>query len=217
MDATDPGPDSAGALPAGDFTEWLASFDAALGGQQSADVPCGTCTGCCTSSQFIHIGPEEQATLRRIPPALLFPAPRLPRGHMLLGYDRRGHCPMLVDGACTIYADRPQTCRTYDCRVFPAAGIQPDEPAAGAIAERAVRWSFSYSTSDGARQHGSVRAAAAFLRTYSAELPDGIAPVTSTQRAVLAVGLRGLFAGDAEPAVAEVAVEISRRRSAPGS
>ena len=35
-----------------------------------------------------------------------------------------GHCPMLVDGRCSIYEHRPRTCRTYDCRVFPAAGLE---------------------------------------------------------------------------------------------
>ena len=85
--------------------------------------PCGGCTACCTSSQFVHIEPDETRTLSRIPAALLFPAPGLPRGHRLMGYDENGHCPMLVDATCSIYADRPRTCRTYDCRIFPAADI----------------------------------------------------------------------------------------------
>ena len=60
-------------------------------------MPCGTCTACCTSSQFVHIGPDEVDTLAHIPAELLFPAPRMPKGHVLLGYDERGHCPMLID------------------------------------------------------------------------------------------------------------------------
>ena len=54
-------------------------MQAALRGERSADVPCGDCTRCCTSSQFIHIAPDEVETLAHIPVELLFPAPRLPR------------------------------------------------------------------------------------------------------------------------------------------
>ena len=96
-------------------------------GSGGSDVPCGTCTACCTSSQFVHIEPDERDALAHIPAELLFPAPGRPRGHVLLGYDERGHCPMLVDGACSIYAHRPRTCRTYDCRVFAAAGVDPGD------------------------------------------------------------------------------------------
>ena len=56
----------------------------------------------------------------------------------MLGHDERGHCPMLVDGACSIYDARPRTCRTYDCRVFAVSGIAPDgQPD---IAARVHRW-----------------------------------------------------------------------------
>ena len=113
--------------PAGDFSSWLRAMQAAIREERDADVPCGTCTACCTSSQFVHIAPDETDTLSHIPSALLFPAPRLPRGHVLLGYDERGHCPMLVDGQCSIYEHRPRTCRTYDCRVFPASGLHLDD------------------------------------------------------------------------------------------
>src|SRR5262249_61313433 len=90
------------------------------------------------------VRPDETRTLARIPKALLVPAPGLPKGHRVMGYDANGHCPMLVDNACSIYADRPQTCRTYDCRVFAATGIDPgDKPL---IRERADAWRFDYPT-----------------------------------------------------------------------
>ena len=110
-------------LSAGDFSTWVIEMQGALRGGQS-DVPCGGCTACCTSSQFIHIGPDETETLSHIPTELMFPAPRAPAGHVLLGYDENGHCPMLIDDQCSIYEHRPRTCRTYDCRVFPAAGLE---------------------------------------------------------------------------------------------
>src|SRR5437868_3481590 len=97
-------------LAAGDFSSWVRGMLGALRGEHGSDVPCGACTACCTSSQFVHVEPDETDTLSRIPAELLFPAPRLPRGHMLMGYDERGHCPMLIEGKCSIYEHRPRTC-----------------------------------------------------------------------------------------------------------
>ncbi|MDQ1430497.1 MAG: uncharacterized protein QOF40_1099 [Actinomycetota bacterium] len=135
-------------------------MESALRGERDADVPCEGCTACCTASQFVHIEPDEADTLAHIPAALLFPAPRLPPGHVLLGYDERGHCPMLVDGQCSIYEHRPRTCRTYDCRVFPATGLAPDDDQV-LIAARAARWGFSFPAAEDREAHAAVRAAAA--------------------------------------------------------
>jgi Fe-S-cluster containining protein len=110
-------------LAAGDFGAWVVQMQQALRGEQESDVPCNGCTACCSSSQFVHIGPDETDTLAHIPSGLLFPAPRLPRGHMVLGYDEHGRCPMLADNGCSIYEHRPITCRTYDCRIFPASDV----------------------------------------------------------------------------------------------
>jgi Fe-S-cluster containining protein len=115
-------------------SEWLEEFDPGA----ENDVPCGACTACCTSSQFVHIAPDERETLARVPAELRFPAPGLPQGHVVLPYDERGHCPMLVDGACSIYEHRPRTCRTYDCRVFAVTGVTPDDQPA--IAARVAEW-----------------------------------------------------------------------------
>jgi len=121
-------------------------------------VPCGDCTACCTASQFIHVGPDERETLAVIPPEVLFPAPCFPPGHVLMGYDDRGHCPMFTAGHCSIYAHRPRACRTYDCRVFAATGVVPDDPA---VAARASRWRFDHTTPDDARAHDEVKRRAA--------------------------------------------------------
>ncbi len=151
-------------LDAGEFGRWLEGMQRALRGEAESDVPCGSCTACCTSSQFIHIGPDETDTLAHIPAALLFPAPNLPAGHVVMGYDEHGHCPMLVDGRCTVYEHRPRTCRTYDCRVFPAAGLLPDEPTKVAIATQAGRWRFTHASAAVEATHDEVRATAAHLR-----------------------------------------------------
>ena len=192
-------------LPAGRFSSWLVRIQDPGG----TDVPCGTCTACCTSAQFVEIGPDENETLARIPRELLFPAPGRPPGHVVLGYDQRGHCPMLRDGGCTIYEHRPRTCRTYDCRVFPASGVDVgDDPAKAAIAERAGGWRFDHPTAQDADEHAAVRAAAAFLRAHTGDLPAGAVPRPPTQLAYLAVRVHHLFLGGATPAVERVEREL---------
>ena len=182
-----------GPLPAGSFSAWLAGLRRALGGEGVSDVPCDGCTACCTSSQFVHIGADEADTLAHIPAELLFPAPRMPRGNVLLGYDENGHCPMLVDGGCSIYEHRPRTCRTYDCRVFPATGVEIDDPDQAAIARRARRWRFDFPDEVDRIEHAAVQAAARFVRARADLLPDGAAPANATQHAVLAVRLHDAF------------------------
>src|SRR3954449_1100621 len=114
-----------GDLPAGRFSTWLATMRAALADGTGSDVPCGGCTACCRASQFVLVGPDERDTLAHIPPELLFDAPLMPPGHVVLGYDHAGRCPLLGEAGCSIYEHRPRACRTYDCRVLPAAGDQP--------------------------------------------------------------------------------------------
>lgn len=178
---------------AGAFSSWLVGIQDATHGLRSSDVPCAGCTACCTSSQFIHIGPDETDTLARISADLLFDAPRLPRGHVLLGYDGRGHCPMLIDDRCTIYEHRPRTCRTYDCRIFAATGHDLDDPAKVQIARRARSWRFDYPTPADGVEHDAVRKAVSFLDERRGALPDVAVPVDATQLAVLAIEVHGLF------------------------
>lgn len=211
MTATVPAPDPGSDLDAGAFAPWLRMLAGALDGEADAEVPCGTCTACCTSSQFVHIGPDEVDTLAHVPRELRFPAPGLPEGHVLLGYDERGHCPMLVDGACSIYAHRPRTCRTYDCRVFPAAGVAPEADGKPLIAARARRWRFAHPTADDRARHDAVRAAARWVEDHGDLLPDDARPRTPTQLAVAAVEAHGAFLGG-PPEATEVAVHLRRRR-----
>jgi hypothetical protein len=103
-----------------------------------------------------------------------------------MGYDDRGHCPMLRAGQCSIYADRPQTCRTYDCRVYAAAGLSPgaDKPA---IASRVREWEFTYADDDARRAHAAVRLAAEFVRNDATSFPNGWVPDRPGDAAVVAV------------------------------
>jgi uncharacterized protein len=133
-------------LDAGPFASWLRQMQAALAGSGDSDVPCDGCTACCESSQFVHIAPDEVDTLAHVPAALLFPAPGLSAGHVVLGYDGDGRCPMLSGAACTIYAHRPRACRVYDCRIFAATDVEVGEPE---VASRVRRWRFEVDAGDG--------------------------------------------------------------------
>ena len=48
---------------------------------------------------------------------------------------------MLIDDKCSIYEHRPRTCRVYDCRVFPAAGVTIDDPDKALIETNTRAWS----------------------------------------------------------------------------
>lgn len=214
----EPPPHSAAAVddgprPAGDFGAWLDRLQSADNPDRLAEVPCGTCTACCRAAYFIHVAPDETRTLAAIPRELLFAAPGLPRGHKVLGFDAEGHCPMLRDGACSIYPDRPRTCRQYDCRVFTATGLEPGD-SRQEIAARARQWRFRIAAADRPR-HAAVRAAADFLRRHGETLADGVAPRNPTQLAALAIAVHPVFL-DA-PAGASVAALAARVEAAAGS
>jgi Fe-S-cluster containining protein len=168
-------------IDTGSLAQWRARVVAALDTGGAVDVPCGTCSACCRSSYFIHIEPDEVAALRRIPRPLLFPAPGLPKGHVVLGYDEHGRCPMLVDDRCSIYDDRPRTCRQYDCRVFAATELSPDDDGKPLVAARVREWRFDASGSDDRAAADQLRAAVVRIRARED------APATATQLAVAAV------------------------------
>ena len=174
-----------------DFVSWRRQLlDVVTTGAGDVDVPCGECTACCRSSMFIHIAPDETDALAHIPRELLFRAPGRPRGHVVMGYDEHGCCPMLVDGRCSIYEHRPRTCRAFDCRVYAVAGLPPDDKPL--ISERLAVWP---EASD-----GSVVRAVAFLRAHPECFPDGRLPATNSQLAVAALVVSELFdAGSPEP------------------
>jgi hypothetical protein len=210
-----------GDLDAGEFSSWLEQMRNALAGRGVSDVPCNGCTACCTSSQFVDIEPDEADTLAQIPPELLFPAPGRPHGHVLLGYDERGHCPMLAESGCSIYEHRPRACRVYDCRVFSATGVELDEPAKAGIAGRSRRWRFGFPSPDGGARAEGLRAAARYLDAHHADLPGDGRPLAATRRAVLAVELADLFTGRdpdtgspivVEPTPPEIAAAFAHRR-----
>ena len=122
---------------------------------------------------------------------MLFAAPGLPDGHVLMGYDEHGSCPMLVDEFCTVYEHRPRTCRTYDCRVFPATGLAPEESKV-LITRRVRRWDFTDPGGAAAEQLVAVRASARSLVEMSSN-PGAPVPRSPTQLTALALELHHEF------------------------
>ncbi len=180
-------------LSAGCFSSWLHDTRSALIIENGAEVDCGACNVCCKSSYFIHIRPEETRTLARINRKLLFAAPGMPKGNVLLGYDKDGKCPMLIDDRCSIYEDRPITCRSYDCRIFTAAGIAAGDDDKALINKQIKRWKFDYAAKSDLDKHAAVQAAAAFLQEHAYSFPGGAVPKNLSQLAILAIKVYKVF------------------------
>ena len=181
------------------FSSWLRSAQAALAEEESADVPCGSCNACCRTFHFIHVRPEERRARARLPRDFLFPAPGLPPGNLVLGHDQNGCCPMLVSGRCTVYADRPLACRTYDCRVYAATGIAPDRDA---IAQQVRLWTFGHASREDSERQAAVLAAVRFMREHPECLPSDAARIQPVRVAVLAIAVHEAFLQDEPGSVA---------------
>jgi len=192
-------------VDAGDFGTWASTTLTGFAERGDANVACGSCTACCRSSQFILIEPDDPSR-SHIDADLVVPAVGLPDGFSVMGYDEHGACPMLVEDQCTVYEHRPRTCRTYDCRVFPASGIWPDAGTKVEITSRARRWAFTFDD-DGRRSFTAIQAAGKYLRTNQREL-FGDHPPEPTQLAAMAVAAHELFLDGQSPTSNDVTNKV---------
>ena len=181
------------ALPAAPFAAWLRDMQLALAEKQPADVPCGTCNACCRTSHFVHVRADERKTLALIPRELLFPAPGLPPGTMVMGYDETGCCPLLVCSRCTIYDRRPIACRTYDCRIYAATGVPADRDD---IVAQVERWRFAYPAQEDRERQAAVSAAARFVGDPVTSPLSVTARREPVRIAVLAIAVHERFLAD---------------------
>lgn len=184
--------DNKAAIAAGDFGHWLQQTQSG----KSADVPCGECNACCRASYFIHVGDQEKDALSKIPKDLIFPAPGGVERLWVMGFNESGECPMLHSESCSIYANRPQTCRDYDCRLFAAADIcasSPGEKKQKAEVDQQIKlWRFSYANPKDKVKHDAVKAAAKFLNKHHRDL-DHLAPTSPTQKGLASLHVHHLF------------------------
>lgn len=114
-----------------------------------------------------------------------------------MGYDEDGRCPMLSDDGCSIYEDRPRTCRSFDCRVHAAAGTSPDGAHDADIADRVARWRFRFDEPEDEPRWTAVHIAARHLE--AADLPADTAPRRSADIAAAAVHTHEMFLDGAVP------------------
>ncbi len=184
-------------IAAGDFGQWLAQARAALHGTGGMDVPCGECVGCCTSHYSILLRPHD-AALDIVPVKFLSSVKGLAYPHAKMNPLENGHCPMFKEGRCSIYAQRPQTCLDYDCRVFAAAGMQTGDNRP-VINQRIRQWRFTYASEADRQAHAAVQSAAAFIIEHGKAFPAGWLPDNPSGIAVLAIKVYGLFLDTHKP------------------
>jgi len=181
-------------VDAGLFGEWLVAMRAVLRGERDADVPCGDCIGCCVSSYPIPLRPEDVRARAEVPEQFLL-GQSAQGERWLMGFREDGSCPFMNDRKCGIYAERPQTCRDYDCRIYAAAGLVPDGHRA-VIKQRVLEWRFSFTSDDDRAAAAALRRAAQFIRAHSALFPPSMRAGSATAAAVLAVKTSSLFLTD---------------------
>lgn len=205
-------------IDAGPFGAWLVQALRVLRGEAEADVPCGTCTGCCTSSYYIRIRPRDRIAVAGISPAYFVRAAGMPHDEVLMGWRHDGSCPALECGRCTIYAQRPMTCRDYDCRIFVPSGLVAGDERKAVINERVQAWQFTFEGEAERRQFEAIRRAATFIRERRGSFPAegrGV-PTAPTGIAVLAMKAFDVFLRqdidslDAS-AIASAVMDASRR------
>jgi hypothetical protein len=183
-------------VQAGPFGEWLSHMRAVLRGESDANVPCGDCIGCCVSSYPIPLRPEDVRARAEVPEQFLL-GTMASGERWMMGFREDGCCPFMNGRQCDIYADRPQTCRDYDCRIYAAAGLVPDGDRK-IIEQRVQEWEFSFTTDAERADAAAVRRAAQFIRANAVLFPAAARAGSATAAAVLAVKVYTLFL-DPEP------------------
>jgi uncharacterized protein len=194
-------------IDAGDFGAWLIQARAALRGSGGTRVPCGDCTGCCTSGYSIEVRPADAAALARIPATSLSRSLGSASANWTVRPNADGVCPMLSCGKCTIYAQRPQTCLDYDCRVFTAAGMEAGGADKAVINQRLKEWRFQFTREEDRQAHEAIKAAALFIRTGRANFAPGTVPLNPLGIAALALRVYPVFLPPGPP---DLAAETAR-------
>ena len=204
-------------VDAGPFGAWLAQALRVLRGEAEADVPCGTCTGCCTSAYYVRIRPCDRAAVAGIASEYFVRGSGMPADESLMGWRPDGTCPALEQDRCTIYSRRPMTCRDYDCRIFVPTELEAGDERKAVINARIRAWRFTFEDDGASRSFDALRRASLFIREKRGRFPQegrGV-PTAPTGIAVLAmktyaVFLREDLASLDDEAIAADIIEASR-------
>ena len=84
---------------------------------EAGPVPCADCSACC---YYEGIVVDEKRDRRRLPHLL---TERNADGELVLQRRADGACVHLGELGCMVYEHRPSTCRSFDCRVYTAMGL----------------------------------------------------------------------------------------------
>jgi Fe-S-cluster containining protein len=95
--------------PFGSVTTFLREHDAGVRAG-ATKTPCGTCTACCVSKEWAAV-PLSAEEAERFADCAHYSA-----GTWLLDRKPDGSCVKLIEGKCSVYQQRPRTCRLFDCR-----------------------------------------------------------------------------------------------------
>ena len=196
-------------LDAGSFAQWLEAMRGVLRGERDAQVPCGECVGCCVSFYPIPLRPADSVALAHVPAAYLH-LPTSQGGLAWMGYRPDGTCPMLDCGGCTIYVNRPRTCRDYDCRIYAAAGLLPDGDRP-IIRQRVQQWRFGFDSPADRLAADAVERAAWFIRHRALDFPPSMRAGSATAAAVLALKCHEIFVENSLPESDEAALALVGR------
>jgi hypothetical protein len=130
--------------------------------RRDAQVPCAGCTACCRANYVVDLTPAE--------------ATRLPHsvaadGTATLARHPNGTCVLLGEAGCTIHAERPASCRAYDCRLFALTEVTPPR----LLAHGYVPFAVTVATPQDALLFRALRSAAMHLSKRSPLPPEGLA------------------------------------------
>lgn len=167
---------------AGSFSTWFVMAKEAITNDKETRVPCKGCNACCTSGFYIAVRKDEIDTLEHIPEKLLSEIPGMPELYFI-GCTDQGHCPLLVDDLCSIYDHHPHSCKTFDCRIFTATGINLDKEDTSPINRRVKEWEFTSPKENDRIQHKELLRAVSVLKE---NLDPGSMDSTSENRRLLA-------------------------------
>ena len=164
---------------AGALSAFLADFRLGQHEGTTLSTPCGNCSACCSSGLEIFIDQSEVEVLALLPHDSLVPLEDRQAGNFMLRSRKDGRCPMLGSSGCTTYDRRPRTCRSFDCRIFTATGIEPPGGRTSKVAIRARNWTFDDSKSSEGTTRQALDATVKFLKAFEEVfIPYGIEPGT---------------------------------------
>lgn len=163
-----------------------------------AVVACGDCSACCSTFDAIPIGRDEHATLAAIPSEFLQRVEDQATGKVLLLTSETHVCPMLHDGACSIYNVRPKACRIFDCRTMAAADLVDKEGRHAAMGERVDEWVFSYETDEDRARQLAVLDAVEFIYRHPTAFRSRGFSYEPSWTATQAIRIHELFLGNRE-------------------